>query len=137
MVRGGPKPCEEGDVKIEPDAVLVCTACGVEGSHELLYLSDHVSASRCESCGAARMFTGQLYADYARDVAERRLRLPCSLAVRRLGNPLEVLGWPIKIVKKPFGLLRELDRVATLDRVYRRGSSGRVRSRTWANTESG
>jgi hypothetical protein len=137
VVRGGPKLCEEGDLKIEPDAVLVCTTCGVEGSHELLYLSEHVSASRCENCGSVLMFTGQLYANYARDLVERGLRLPCSLAGRLLGNPLEVLGWPIKIVKKPFGLLRELDRVATLDRVYRRGSSGRGRPRTWANTESG
>jgi hypothetical protein len=116
-------------VKIEPDAVLVCTTCGVEGSHTLLYLSDHVRASRCENCEAVRRFTDQLYADYARDVAERGLRLPCALAGRVLGNPLEVIGWPIKIVKKPLGLLRELDQVATLDRVYRHGSSRHVRSR--------
>jgi hypothetical protein len=117
-------------VKIDPDGVLVCTTCGVEGSHSLLYLSDHVRASRCENCGAVRMFTAQLYADYVRDVAERGLRLPRNLAGRVLGNPLEVLGWPVKIVKKSCGLLRELDQVATLDRVYRRGSSGHVRMRT-------
>lgn len=117
-------------MKIETDVVLVCTTCGVEGAHGLLYLSDHVRASRCENCGAVRMFTGRLYTDYARDVVERGLCLPCNLAGRVLGNPLEVLGWPIKIVKKPFGLLRELGQVATLDRVYRHGHSGRVRSRT-------
>ena len=90
-------------MKIEPDAVLVCTACGVEGSHELLYLSDHVSASRCENCGAVRMFTGQLYADYARDVAERGLRLPCSLAVR-CSATRGGAWWPHQDRKEPSAL---------------------------------
>jgi hypothetical protein len=116
-------------VKIEPDAVLVCTTCGVEGSHRLLYLSDHLRASQCENCGAVRMFTAWLYADYARDVAERGLRLPCSLAGRALTNPLEVFGWPVRGVKKPFELLREFDQVAKLDRIYRHGSPRHVHSR--------
>ncbi len=109
-------------MKIETDAVLVCTTCGVEGAHGLLYLSDHVRASRCENCGEVRRFTGRLYANYARDVAERGIRLPCSLARRVLDNPLEVLGWPIKVARKPFGILRELDQVARFERVYRHGS---------------
>jgi hypothetical protein len=116
-------------VKIEPDAVLVCSACGVEGQHSLLYLQDHMRASQCGNCGAVQMFTGRLYADYARDVAQRGFRLPWSLAGRALRNPFEVLGWPFKGVKKPLGLLRELDQVATLDRTYRHASSRRVRSR--------
>ena len=115
-------------MKIEPDAELVCGACGVEGPHELLYLSDHVRSSQCGNCGAVRMFTSRLYTDYARDVAQRGLRLPCNLAGRVLKNPLEVLGWPAKGVKKPFVLLRELDQVATLGRIHRHGSSGHVRS---------
>ncbi len=116
-------------MKLEPDAGLVCTNCGVEGPHELLYLSDHVRASRCGNCGAARMFTSHLYADYARDVAERGLRLPFGLVGRALRNPLEVFVWPVKVVRKPFELLEELGQVATLDRVYRRGSSRYSRSR--------
>ena len=123
-------------MKIEPDAVLVCSTCGVEGQHRLLYLQDHMRASQCENCGAVQMFTGRLYADYARDVAERGFRLPCNLAGRALRNPLEVFGWPFKGMKKPFGLLRELDQVATLDRIYRRGASGRVGSRATYSRKS-
>lgn len=125
----GPKHIEEEDVKIEPDAVLVCSACGVEGQHSLLYLQDHMRASQCGTCGAVRMFTGRLYADYARDVADRGFHLPCNLAGRALRNPLEVFGWPFKGVKKPLELLREFGQVATLDRVYRHASSRRVRPR--------
>lgn len=108
-------------MKIEPDAELVCNGCGADGQHRLLYLQDHVRASQCGNCGAVRMFTGRLYTDYARDVAERGLRLPWHLAGRALRNPLEVLGWPFKGVKKPFGLLKEWDQVTTLARVSRRG----------------
>src|SRR5215204_5275910 len=92
----GSRHVEEGTVKIEPDAVLVCSTCGVEGQHRLLYLQDRMRASPCENCAAVQMFTGRLYADYARDVAERGVRLPCNLAGRALRNPLEVFGWPFK-----------------------------------------
>lgn len=110
-------------MKIEPDAVLVCTTCGVEGPHKLLYLSDRLRASQCGNCGVVLKFTSHLYADYAIDVAKRGIRLPFGLLGRALRNPLEVFGWPVKGVKKPFGLLRELGQVATLDWVYSHGSS--------------
>jgi hypothetical protein len=110
-------------MKIEPDAVLVCTACGVEGPHELLYLSDRVQASECANCGTTRMFTNHLYAEYAKDVAHRGFRLPFGLAGRALRNPREVICWPVKGVKKPFGLLREFGQVATRDVVYRHVSA--------------
>jgi len=113
-------------VKIEPDVELVCSVCGVEGPHRLLYLSDHVRSSQCGNCGAVQMFTGRLYADYARDVLERGFRLPCNLAGRALRNPLAVFGWPVKGAKKPFGLLWELDQVVTLDRIHRHASSRHV-----------
>ena len=115
-------------MKIEHDAELVCGSCGMEGPHRLLYLSDHVRSSQCEGCGAVRMFTSRLYADYARDVAERGIRLPCRLAGRALRNPLEVFGWPVRGIKKPFGLLRELDQVAALDRIQRHGLARHVHS---------
>jgi len=110
-------------MKIEPDAVLVCTTCGVDGPHELLYLSDRVRASRCANCGTARMFTNHLYVEYAKDVAQRVYRLPFGLAERALSNPREVICWPVKGVKKPFGLLREFGQVATRDVVYRHVSA--------------
>ncbi len=42
-------------MKVERDAILTCSACGVEGSHELLYLSEHLCASRCVNCGATHV----------------------------------------------------------------------------------
>lgn len=116
-------------MKIEPDALLVCTTCGVDGPHELLYLSDRMRASQCANCGTARMFTNHLYAEYAKDVAQRGFRLPFGLAERALSNPWEVVGWPVKGVTKPFGLLREVGQVVTRDWVYRHGSPRNFRSR--------
>ena len=116
-------------MKIISDAVLVCTTCGAEGAHELLYLSDRVRASQCTNCGSARMFTNHLYAEYAKDVAQRGFRLPFGLAERARSNPREVLGWPLKGVKKPFGLLREFGQVATRDWAYRHGPSRSIRPR--------
>jgi hypothetical protein len=33
-------------LKVERDAILTCSTCGVDGPHELLYLAEHLCASR-------------------------------------------------------------------------------------------
>jgi hypothetical protein len=103
-------------VKIEPDAVLTCTACGVEGPHELLYLSDRVRASRCASCGKTRTYSGHIYSEYARDLVERTTHLPARLASEALHRPLAVFWWPTKALLKPLGLLREVSRLNTFEK---------------------
>jgi len=112
-------------LKVENDAILTCTACGVEGPHELLYLSEHMCASRCANCGHAVVYSHNLYADYARDLAGRTSRLPISLASKVLRSPVDVLRWPFKMANKPLGLLKELNYVAVLERGPRRSRASR------------
>jgi hypothetical protein len=102
-------------VKVEKDAILTCSECGVEGSHELLYLSEHLCASRCINCGATHVYSGHIYAEYARDLAERTSRLPGRFAGEML-HPTEVVKWPFKALRKPFGLLREVSQVTIFER---------------------
>lgn len=117
-------------MKVESDAILTCMACGVEGSHELLYLSEHMCASRCANCGHAVVYSHNLYADYARDLAERTSRLPINLASRVLRKPIDIMKWPFKVANKPLGLLKELNYVSVLERGPRRtkasSGSGRI-----------
>ncbi|TCJ18903.1 hypothetical protein E0L93_05225 [Rubrobacter taiwanensis] len=118
-------------MRVEEDAILTCSTCGVEGEHELLYLSDHLRASRCRSCGATGVYSPHIYADYARDVAERTARLPMRLAGEAIRRPTHLLLWPWKALRKPFGLLDEVGRVYTFDRDRRcrtRAAVRRVRS---------
>lgn len=107
-------------MKVENDAILTCTVCGVEGPHELLYLSEHMCASRCANCGHAVVYSHNLYADYARDLADRTSRLPISLASKVFRAPVDILRWPFKVARKPFGLLKELNYVSVLERGPRR-----------------
>lgn len=108
--------CERGNVKVETDAILVCSSCGVEGEHELLYLSDHLRASRCGNCGANRHFSSHFYAEYARDVAERTVRLPGKFVGDVFKGPSWVVTWPVKALRKPFSLLREVTQVTAFER---------------------
>ena len=103
-------------MKVEQDAILTCAVCGVEGPHELLYLSEHMRGSRCENCRYTAIYSDHLYADYVRDLAERTSHLPVSLVSRAFQHPTEVFGWPLKAVHKPFGLLKELGYVIFLER---------------------
>lgn len=103
-------------MKVETDAILVCSSCGVEGEHELLYLSDHLRASRCCNCGATRHFSGHVYAEYARDVAERTARLPGKFVCDVFKGPSWVVAWPVKVLRKPFSLLREVNQVTAFER---------------------
>jgi hypothetical protein len=111
-------------MKVERDAVLTCESCGVEGIHELLYLSEHLRASRCANCNATLVYSHHIFADYARDVTERSARLPFHLARKALGNPTSVISWPIKAVWKPFEILHEATQVASFERSLQR--KGRV-----------
>ncbi len=116
-------------MKIEHDAILTCAACGVEGPHELLYLSEHMRASRCANCGFTAVYSENLYADYARDLAQRTSRFPINLASQAFKRPTTVFSWPFKAATKPIGLLKELSYVTVLKRGPRRGhqaSSGRA-----------
>ena len=67
---------KEARMKVERDVVLACSACGVEGAHELLYLSGRLAASRCATCGTRLVVSAHPLADYAEDVAARAARLP-------------------------------------------------------------
>ena len=107
-------------MKVERDAILTCSTCGAEGSHELLYLSKHLRASRCGSCGATRVYSGHIYAEYAKDLAERTARLPLRLAEDAVRRPTSLLGLPIKAVLKPAGLLSEMNLIAAFERDRRR-----------------
>lgn len=106
-------------MKVERDAVLTCSVCGVEGPHELLYLSEHLRASRCANCGATQVYSGHIYADYARDLAERTARLPLRLTEDAVRRPTSLLSLPIKAIRKPVGLLKEVNLVAAFERSRR------------------
>lgn len=114
-------------MKIEHDAILTCAACGVEGPHELLYLSEHMRASRCTNCGFTAVYSENLYADYARDLAQRTSRFPINLASQAFRRPTAVLGWPVKAVRKPLELLKEVNYVAVLGNASRRGPRAGIR----------
>jgi predicted RNA-binding Zn-ribbon protein involved in translation (DUF1610 family) len=103
-------------LKIEKDAILTCSTCGTEGPHELLYLSEHLSASRCPSCGSTQVYSGHIYSEYARDLAERFVRLPGRFLDDAFHHPVRVVGWPLKAIFKPYGLLREFDQVSSFER---------------------
>lgn len=107
-------------MKVERDAILTCANCGVEGPHELLYLSEHMRGSRCKNCRYSAVYSDHLYSDYARDLAERTSHLPASLASRAFQHPTEIFGWPLKAARKPFGLLKELGYVTILERGLRK-----------------
>lgn len=102
-------------MKIEDDAILTCSACGVEGPHELLYLSGHLAASRCLNCDEARVYSEHLYEDYVRDVIERTGHLPEKLATEAFKSPLSLAFWPIKAIHKPLSLAREINRLSGFD----------------------
>ena len=104
-------------MKLDREAVLTCSACGVEGPHELLYLSEHLCASRCANCGKNQVFTGHIYAEYARDLAERTAGLLTSRFVGDVfKRPTQVFRYPFKAVGKPFQLLREVSQVTDFER---------------------
>jgi hypothetical protein len=112
-------------MKVEKDAVLTCTVCGVEGPHRLIYLSNHLYGSECETCGAARVYSssGHLYAAYTVDLAQRSARLPLGLARRAFERPTGILKWPIKGIQKPFGILNEVTQVVAFEYRLRRRQS--------------
>lgn len=103
-------------LKLEKAAILTCSTCGVEGEHELLYLSERLEASRCLGCGKAQVYSGHIYSEYARDMVERTLHLPGKLTGEALRNPTTIVSWPFKAIRKPFRLLVEMNQVATLER---------------------
>lgn len=107
---------ERGELKVVTDAILVCSSCGVEGEHELLYLSDHLRASRCGNCGSTLRFSEHVYAEYAWDVAGRTARFPVRFVGGVLRHPSWVVAWPIKAIRKPFSLLREVGQVTAFER---------------------
>ncbi len=107
-------------MKVDNDAMLTCLNCGVEGSHELLYLSEHLRASRCANCGKTQVYSGHIYAEYAYDLAERAVRLPLALGKDALNMPIRLLNLPLKAVRKPFGLLREVALVNSFKRGRRK-----------------
>jgi predicted RNA-binding Zn-ribbon protein involved in translation (DUF1610 family) len=102
-------------VKVERDAILTCSACGVEGPHRLLYLSEHLSASRCANCGETNVYSGDIYAEYARDLFERTGRLPVRFLGEALRHPIRLVRWPFKAVRKPYRLFKEVSEVNSFE----------------------
>lgn len=103
-------------MKVQTDAILVCSSCGVECEHELLYLSDHLRASRCGNCGATLRFSEHVYAEYAWDVAGRTARLPRKFVDDVFKGPSWIVAWPVKALCQPFSLLREISQVTAFER---------------------
>jgi hypothetical protein len=112
-------------LKLEKAAILTCSTCGVEGGHELLYLSERLKASRCATCGKTQIYSGHIYAEYARDMAERTLHLPGKLAGEAMRTPTRIVAWPFKAVRKPFRLLVEMSQVATFEKSRHLPGSGK------------
>jgi hypothetical protein len=98
-------------MKVGPYAILACSTCGVEGAHELPYLSGHLCASQCAKCGVTRHYSGSIYGDYAESLAERIAWLPLGLAKGTVSRPARLLRLPVKAVRKSFGLLKEVNQV--------------------------
>jgi hypothetical protein len=111
-------------LKVDNDAILTCSECGIDGPHELLYLSEHLCASRCVNCGATHVYSGHIYAEYARDLAGRTSRLPGRFA-GEMFHPTELVKWPFKALRKPFGLIREMSQVTTFEQSRRSPTPGR------------
>jgi hypothetical protein len=88
-------------LKVETDAILVCSSCGVEGEHELLCFSEHV------------------YAEYAWDVAGRTARLPRRFVGDVFRSPSWIVTYPVRALRKPFSLFREISQVAAFERKRR------------------
>ena len=107
-------------MKLEGEAILTCSYCGVEAQHELLYLSEHLSASRCTNCGITQVYSHHLYTDYTRDLAERAARLPLVLTKDAVRRPFRLLNLPFKAVREPFELLREVALVTAFERGRRK-----------------
>ena len=103
-------------MKVETDAILVCSSCGVEGEHELLYLSDPLRASRCKNCGAPLRFSEHVYAEYAWAVAGRTARLPRKFVGDVFKSPSWIVTYPVRALRKPFSLLREIGQVSAFER---------------------
>jgi len=101
-------------LKVERDATLTCSSCGIEGAHELLYLSRHLCASRCAICGYTQVYSDHIYTAYARDLADRTSRLPAKVA-GEMFHPMEVAKWPFKALGKPLGLFREVTQVTDFE----------------------
>jgi predicted RNA-binding Zn-ribbon protein involved in translation (DUF1610 family) len=106
-------------LKVENDAVLTCSSCGVEGPHELLYLSEHLCASRCANCGKTQVYSGHIYAEYARDLFERTGRYPGKFAGEVLRHPTRLMTWPFRALGKPLGVMREVGQVTSFERSRR------------------
>jgi hypothetical protein len=110
----------KGDrVKVERDAILTCSNCRVEGAHELLYLSQHLRASRCVNCGYALAYSPHIYAEYARDVAGRTARVPRRFVGGALRAPVRAAMLPFKALRKSLRLLKEAHQVTLFERSHR------------------
>lgn len=114
-------------LKVESEAILTCSKCGIEGHHELLYLSEHLCASRCVNCQQTHVYSGHIYTEYARDLAERTSALPFRFAGHVLRYPGRFAKWPFKALRKPFSLLKEVTQVTGFERSRRIPASRRTR----------
>lgn len=103
-------------MKVDNDAILTCGSCGIEGPHELLYLSEHLCASRCANCVKTQVYSGHIYTEYARDLVRRTTTFPARFAGEMLRHPTHIVRWPFKALRKPLVLLHEMTQVTSFER---------------------
>jgi hypothetical protein len=61
-------------------------------------------------------FSEHVYADYAWDVAGRTARLPGRFVGDVFRGPSWIVTYPVRVLRKPFSLIREIGQVTAFDR---------------------
>jgi hypothetical protein len=91
-------------------AVLTCSACGVEGEHELRYAGRLLHSTHCQACGhEVRHEPHDLRVAYAHDLAHRVATKPGRLARRARRQPASFwLTLPAAVLRQPRKLAGEL-----------------------------
>ena len=79
-----------------------------------------------------QVYSDHIYSEYARDLAERTTHLPVRVAGDMLRHPTQIVKWPFKALRKPFGLLREVNQVTAFEQSRNRapdaGAAGLARA---------
>jgi transcription elongation factor Elf1 len=108
------------------DSALLCSRCGAETPHRIVYLGRRLAQARCDGCGlAVGMTREQVLSDFVGEAFLHLLKLPRH--VRRelrsdFARALQTL--PREMARMPFRLGRDLVRLL---RLLRRPSADHVR----------
>lgn len=109
------------------DTTLLCTRCGEETSHRIVYLGRRLAQARCDGCGlAVGMTREQVLSDFVAEAFLHLLKLPRHVRQELrsdFAHALQTL--PREMVRMPFRLGRDL---VGLLRLLRRARPDRVRA---------